>query len=100
MEEIVNLSIVVLFLLVNIKILLIIVGDWTSGGDFIITGGLSGTSNFRIPAPHGSLISVFSRGLQHYNDGEIVGGKRNSVVLTIHNNVFNLAIKEKNLQDE
>jgi len=46
------------------------------------------------------LISIFSRGLQHYNDGEIVGGKRNSVVLTIHNNVFNLAIKEKNLQDE
>lgn len=57
-------------------------GTWKSGGDLQVQGYFQQHFGYQFQAPHGSIIN-FNPHIQHQNVGEIIGGVRNSFVLTV-----------------
>jgi len=78
----------------NINCFVFPFGNWTSGGDIILKGFYTHSFQYRFPAKHGSFLFFDSRGIKHCNDGTIIGGYRNSIVLTAHNSLINIGFKE------
>jgi len=81
----------------HINCLVVPFGTWTSGGDIVLEGYYDGAYCYQFNARCGSITCFNSCRVQHKNVGDIIGGCRNSFVLTIHNYVLNSVIKESNL---